>query len=455
MRFTFGIGALATVAMAATTAGCPSARNDAGDHAGEQPSPQAPSTSNDPSGRGRDDGLTPVREETIVAVPLAPATSLTADPIALDPPGWGLDLDFDVTTLDAPVAARSPSLLHATLAQGRLRLVAEGHPLALDDRFELRGTRARLGFLALLPRDRDPTTTSLYRVVPPGALRSLILDRRIDVLPLAPTQVSAPVDVSRRGQTVSRVTVRTSYATLVLDQETAPKPASPPHRRVEGPADAGIARASDAGIVATTASASADAASRSRSVEGAGEPLCRFFLELVASDRALAGAPCSADRVPVHAEISFAAGGGVRFEARDPRELDGAPVDVAFPPANSRLFVGNAAIGAPSLLLDPPAMLALHPHGDPVGLTLVDRCPIGRVVTLDDAPVAWLPAGSEREITVRQGRYRVGWRSALGEIVEPSIEVDAPGRATSIAQFSAPSSSPSSIAPIASARIGP
>lgn len=476
--------AATSIALLVATAlgACPSTRTDPRGGVGDDPLVISSAFPLDPANSARATEASPIREETIVAAPLSAGVALARDPIADDLPIWAIDVTFDVGWIDraapAPHPPQSPASLRATLAHGRARLDFGGHALGLEERTQLRAAREKLGFLVVPPASLDRETAAAlgYRVVPPGALRPYVLDRRIDVLPLVPTQVSEPIEATRAGRAVTRVSVKTAYGSLELDQIVAPQPTGSAARKAEPIGDAGAVDAAVTGdaIVVDVVAASAPSTSgggatleagiaidppkRARGLEGAGESLCRFFVELVGADRALTGAPCAADRVPIHAELTFAGAdrGGLRFSLRDLREREGTALEVAFPPRGAHLLAAPA--GPPtsaSLWVDAAALLAIHPRGDAVELVLVNRASQPRVVSLDDLAIAWIPPAIERSIGVRAGRYRVEWRTPLGEIVDRAVDVDAPGRATSSPQFIAAASSSSSTAPIASARNGP
>lgn len=378
--------------------------------------------------------------ETDLVVPLLAGEPLPSDTVASDSESAGAELLFEIRPRSAPgipvhLGAVMPAVtsaqnlssgvLRVTVAAGRVRVRVGPRAFALDDGWELRGDRGRGGFILLLASNQ-------YRVVPSGALRTLLSERRIDVMPLGPTHLARIADGSHLGRTTTRTRVTTAWGSLDLDQMTV----SPPAKSASGPR--GDAR-SDAPELENTAS------------DGGGEPLCRMFLELVGADRALGGAPCSPSLIPLRAEISFAVGGGIAIDAASVREGAVARSELAFPPTSAQLST-QALPEAKFTALGSDVLLSLRAKGEPAPLEVANKSPAPRWLFIDGVAVALFPSGAERSLSLRPSRYVLEWRTPLGEILERASEVNAPGRA-SVAQWVPPPLS--SASPIASARNGP
>lgn len=377
-------------------------------------------------------------------VPLVAGESLAADPL-IDGEVYGIELLFELrqrglpgapTHLGANAAAilaaqnASSGVLRATLGGGRMRLRFGARAFAMDEGWELRADRRRGGALLLLPQQ----TGLGYRVVPTGALRPLLSERRIDVVPLGPTLLAKSTDAEPRfGRPVTRTRVTTAWGFLDLDQiEASSAPPSP-----KPSANKGDARA--------------DAESEQQTLDGAGEALCRALLELVAADRAASGLPCAMGFVPVRAEIGFTHGGGLVLEGTSLRDGPIARSELTFPPPSAR-FTGAPLGDAKRALTSPEALLAIRTKGESTSLDLVDKSPSPRVAVIDGVPAWLLPAGGDARVSLHSGRYVIEWRTPLGEIVERATEIDAPGRATVVQWVPSPLSSAS---PMASVRNGP
>lgn len=322
----------------------------------------------------------------------------------------------------------SVGVMRVTLGSGRARTRFGARAFAMDDGWELRADRRRGGAIILFSQAGAPS----YRVVPTGALRPLLAERRIDVVPLGPTHLASLGDAPPHfGRPVTRTRVTTAWGSLDLDQI--------------------VAQPSQKTVTASKADARPDTDAEQQGLEGAGEAFCRSLLELVAADRAASGQPCAASMIPVRADISYVHGGGLLIDATSMRDGPIARADLAFPPPLARSSI--AAFGEPKFpMASSESLLAIRGKGESVSLDLVDKSPAPRVALIDGVPAYLLPAGGDARVSLHAGRYVVEWRTPLGEIVERAIELDAPGRATVNQWVPSPLSSAS---PIASARNGP
>jgi hypothetical protein len=423
--------------LALSLVGCPGSREGGGGgaDAGSATSAAVPVPAVAPSSLA---GATAAGEEAKV-VPLRPDEAVAPD-TNVDGEVFGLEVLFEIRMKNLPApppafgavqsaiaTAQTATVgsLRASIGAGRFRARAGRHAFALADGWELRADRGHGGALLFL----DPTS---YRVVQAGATRALFSERRLDVSALGPARILEEAPGSHLARATTRTSITTTYGTLKLDQITAPSSAPP------RPAPAKDAKG-DGGELAEAG------------LDGAGVPLCRLLLELVAADRALGGGPCAESLVPVRAEIAWSSGGGVVIEATSLREGTIARVDLAFPPGTAHL--ATTALGDVSDdPLNADALLAIRSKGEPGALDLSNKSPQPRVAVIDGITAVTLPPANDRAITLRAGKYVLEWRSPLGEKVDRTLEIDVPGKAASVQWVPAP---PSSASPIASVRNGP
>ena len=426
--------------LASLAAGCPASR----DPADKAPSPSgsaapAPAPLLQP-GPASVPSIQPVALPDERVVPL-----IAGQPLAAEAQGegdaFGVELLFDArllvtsppplhlgataTTIAAASGAASGGV-RVTLGAGRARLRFGPRTFAMDEGWELRSDRRRAGAVLLSPQAGAATV----RVVPTGALRPLLSERRFDVVPLAPTQLtSLPDPPPHRGRKVVRTKVVTAWGVLELDQMPAPTmPRPSPKTDARGDVDVEL-----------------------QGLDGAGESLCRLLVELVAADRAASGPPCSPALVPLRAELQFALGGGLLLDATSVREGPVARSDLALSPVGARM--SSSPLPDPKQPFAPSeSLLSLRSKGESTSFDLVNKAPAPRLALIDGVPAYLVPSGGDARVSLHAGRYVVEWRTPLGELVERALELDAPGRATATQWVPAP---PSSAAPMASARNGP
>jgi hypothetical protein len=352
-------------------------------------------------------------------VPLVAGEMLSAD--AFEGDGFGVELLFETRLLPgSPLPAAPHGVLRVAISGSRARIRFGVHAFAIDENYELRYDRARSGGILVMP--------SAYRIVPPGALRTLLAERRMDVMPLAPAQITSLGASTHLGRATTRTRVTTAWGTIDLDQ-VAPMPSPKPAPKGDARSDAGEGGETPQG----------------------GEALCRALVELIAADRALGGAPCAAAMIPVRAQIGFATGGGLLLEGTSLREGAVTRSEVAFPPPG--LSLSTAPLPDPHLsFIGNEALLSLRPKGDVATLELSNKTPLPRVAMLDGVVMGIMLPNSDRSLSLRASRYALEWRTPLGELIEKIVDVDVPGKAT-VTQWVPPPLS--SASPIASARNGP
>ncbi|MEO7097093.1 MAG: hypothetical protein ABI175_27785 [Polyangiales bacterium] len=422
--------AVPLLVVSAFATGCPARRDDASGGGTSQTSTgtiasaQRPITGSTATPLPSD--LSGLAEAPLLAT-LPAGVALPPDVAASEPDSWGIELEWSVRLRFAagPAIERQP---WTTLLSGGRITMKLGAPVFVDDRSELRASVGWVGALHVW----GSQASAHYRVLPPGSLRAFLNEGRADVVPLAPARVVGGEPGDRLGRKTERVTITTAYGTLELEQIVAPASVRPP--------------------LAGDARPPGDAGQTSLSLEGAGDPLCRLLLELVAADRVASGEPCRVDRVPVLADVAYATGGGLTFEATSLHERMVPRWEITFPPAGAPLSPTLSPVPAAHLLVTADALLALRARGEVAQLVLQNDAASPRVAVVDGLAVATIPPGQNAVLDVRAGTYLLEWRTPIGELVERAIEVAAPGRAAA-AQLSPVW--PAIAAAIPSARIGP
>ena len=247
---------------------------------------------------------------------------------------------------------------------------------------ELRARADLLGAIVVTPVEED--ATSPFRVVPHGALRAVLGERRFDVAPLSNAVVKETSEGSKRfSQRTRRVDVAARAGRATID----------------------LLHIHDLG-------------------EG-GALLCFMLLDL------LAALPneivCKVDEIPAYAEIRWTSRGGLLFEIDTIERRAEQSIEV--PPSRSRFEPGAPTPIASSLLLTRVELAALHTVAIDVppqssdaaalpaeGLHVINNSDELRVLFIEGVPVAWLQAGAHLVIpALLRGRYVVEWRTFLGE----------------------------------------
>jgi hypothetical protein len=420
----------AVVVVAGALVGCPTRRD-----VGDPPPPAVPSGSIGGTKSLVGVALPPAPSDTVAeppsVAPLVLGTPLprdtTLDP--LDP--TGLDMTWTVVPRDAPPLAPEISASDQwsiVVGEGRAAVQFGPHSSLAHDGSELRFAHDRAGALHVVDAGH-------YRIVPAGAFRAFLDEGRADVLPLAPSTLVQLDAGARFGRPTVHARVTTTYGFVDLEQIV-----------VEPRAGAIAAKGPN------VADARVDAAtSPSDALDGAGGALCRFLLDLVASDRVVGGEPCASDRVPVHADVSYVVGGGIVVDATALRDATIARDDLAFPPFGATLALPAEEHDARMLVL-PRTLLSLRAKGDVVPLDLSNESDRTRLALLDGLPILSMPPHTATTITLHAATYRFEWRTPIGEIVEHAFDVVAPSKV--VAGQSTPSL-PSSPSAMASALKGP
>jgi len=321
--------------------------------------------------------------------------------------GVSLQGEWRYTDLPPPPRETNPAGLEAArratalrmridlAATGRMRIVFQSRALPVEQGSEVRARTDRYGHVLVWP------SGSAYRVLPPGAVRTLLGEGRADANPLVRAQSSVVGDGARRGSRRTRKwELVTRTGKLLLEQ---------------------------ARIITA----------------GEGGPLfCRFLSEIVAIDPS--AAPCAVDDVPLRAQYTWPQGGSVVFEVVDVVEKMELPAaQLLVPPAGAEFVRGGLPARATALLLTREELGALRlrstePAAPPAaeeGLVLHNGSDIMRVAFVDGVPAALV--GPNRDVLVPgllRGRYAVQWRTFLADAVEPPALIDVPARLNTMPQ---------------------
>jgi hypothetical protein len=347
------------------------------------------------------DASSPLPETMHPSTPLYPEST----PYTKDTAGVTLDAAF--RWRDVPAPPRAPEVsaeglreaqkltaltLKIDLAEtGQMRAELGGSAFLLPAHSELRARSDHYGNLLVWPNAAG------YRVLPPGALRAVLSERRIDVTPLSPGTLRAQGEGRRLGVGVRKIELGSSIATVRLELGKVP----------EGG-------------------------------EG-GALLCRALVELGGVDPRTPA--CQPGEVPLAAAYAWQEGGGISFEVTVlAKRADLNASALLVPPPNlahlpsglpgvaQGIFLGHEALAA---LRSAP--LSLAPERDPsvpregfVGVNHSDRL---MYLLLDGVPVVAIPPFAEQYVIGPQrGRYVAQWRTFLGERVTPPQSTEMPAR---------------------------
>jgi hypothetical protein len=295
-------------------------------------------------------------------------------------------------------AAREASELRWRIAlsdAGRMRITFDSQALPLPNGSELRARTERYGTLLLWPDRRN------YRVVAPGALRTLLGEQRTDVTPLTQGSVKRGGDGTHLELDTQKLTVASPLGRVELDVATLPE-------------------------------------------AGRGAPLlCRALLELMAIEPA--SEACRTGQVAVAAQLHWGTGDeskpGSRFVVDEiTRSAELKASDFAMPPRRASRGRGLPRVPggmffaakelerwrseeqAPS---DPPA----DPGAPESGLLVRNRTDRTLYLLLDGVPVTALRGFAERRLNgLKAGMYSLQWLSFLGEFAEAAEQVQVPAR---------------------------
>lgn len=352
---------------------------------------------------------------------LAPdAAPVPAEPLRLDQPAPadtlpqrdlpGLSMEAELRWLDVPGPPRAPEVNLGGIEQarratalrmkidlaaaGRMRVEIASRAFPFSQGTELRARADRFGTVLVWP-DGDR-----YRSLPPGSVRTLLGERRLDVVPVVRPQLASLGDgAPRLGLSIRRQELATRTGKLTMER----------------------AKVETAGAGATL--------------------LCRLLAELVAVDPQLA--PCTDGDLPLRAQYAWSSGGGLVFEATSLSGKLELPIGAMLAPPPAASYAGGAVPPeAPGVLLTREEMAAFRtraleptpdagasPGAPGEGLVAANGTDLLRYLLIDGVPVAWAMPGRETYVIgAPRGRYTAQWRSFLGDAIEPARTVELPAR---------------------------
>lgn len=350
---------------------------------------------------------------------MRPATPLAAEGVPYQTNASGISIDAALRWRDVPPPPRAPEVSIAGIGEaqkltamslkvdltdgGRLRAELSGRAFPLPAHTEIRARADHYGSILLWPNAGE------YRVVPPGAIRALLGERRLDVTPLSAGTTRSQGEGRRLGYATRKVELSSSVATVKLE----------------------LGKVSEAG-------------------EG-GALLCRLLVDLGGVDPR--SPVCQAGEVPLFASYAWQEGGGIAFEVTALQKRTDLPAAGLLVPAPG---VRYAAAGLPAvpqgiflsreeLTAFRAVPLQLPPVRDPAvpgeGFVAANHADRLMYLLLDGVPVVAVPPHAERYVIGPQrGRYQIQWRSFLGEKVLPPQAIEMPARVAfgSVADAGAP-----------------
>jgi hypothetical protein len=294
----------------------------------------------------------------------------------------------NATGVDAARRSTALKMRIDLAAIGRMRVAIESRAMALEAGSEIRARADRYGHVLVWPNG------SAYRVLPLGAVRTLLGEGRADANPLVRAQSSTVSDGRRAARRTRKWELATRTGKLSLEQTR---------------------------IVAA----------------GEGGPLfCRFLSEIVAIDPS--AAPCTADDVPLRAQFTWPDGGSIIFEVLDVVDkAELAPSQLMVPPAGAEFTRTGLPAPAMSALLTREELgaLRLRPADLPPvtadeGFVLRNASDVLRYAFVDGLPAALVPPNHDVTLSgLARGRYVVQWRTFLADAVDPPAFIDLPMRA--------------------------
>jgi hypothetical protein len=283
------------------------------------------------------------------------------------------------------------------LAGGRMRFAFASRTFTVPAGSELHARDDLYGHALLWPNRTS------YTVFTPGALRSVLSEQRADVVPLVRAHVSGLPGGSLFALSTERAELSTPTGKLELEQARAANPL---------PAN---------------------------SAWPSGASLCHLLVEL--ADASPTSSVCRADLVPVRAEYIWPNGEHFAFEVvRLTRRSDFDPSALAMPPAGAEFRQSELPPPPPNALLSDseleefrlrpaPRSERVDPNAPKTGLLLVNHSESLRYISIDGAPAARLPPGTEQLLLgLRPGKYQIAARDFFSSEEARLVTVEVPAR---------------------------
>ncbi len=335
--------------------------------------------------------------------PLRADTRLTVDSIMREEQ-IGVVLEGRIKQRNVPAPPKSPEVNAAGIAAaaklttqdvtitltalGRMGMVFESRALPLPFHSEIRARFDRTGHLVLWPG------LTKHRVVPPGALRATLGERRVDVSPMVP---------GTKHRTGNGKYLEQSTRTVVLD------------------APIGRVRLDLANVVES----------------GLGGPLaCRFWVETVGIEPH--HAECKPEEVPLSVSIDWTEGGGIDFDVTSLERRSDLPGNaVLVPPPNCAAQNEGLPDSSDGIFLTQDELaqfrtreveIQVDPAAPLDGFIADNGRDRALVLYLDGVPVVAVPPLEKRFLVgAPRGHYVAQWRTFLGDYVDSATVVDLPG----------------------------
>lgn len=338
-------------------------------------------------------------------MPLRADQPLAADTVARETVGYTLSAVMKQGDISGPLrapevnaagldAARKKTELRLAVdvSASRMRVVLLGTGWVLPPETELRARSDRYGHVVVFPGGAS------YRPLAPGTLRALIGERRFDVAPITPAEVSPKDEVGKRiGIRTRKVEVATRAAKATFELGRLP--------------DLG-----DGGIL-----------------------VCRLLLDLMNAPPSTA--LCADSELPVRAELRWTGKGSIGFELtgvlkRD--KVDAASTALLVPPSGAVFAATPLPTAGVHGALAPAELAAFRTgpvevqagsHAPSEGLVVANATDQLRVLHVDGVPAAWAAPGAKDVLPgLPRGRYIVQSRTFLGDAFDAPITQTVPGQ---------------------------
>jgi len=280
--------------------------------------------------------------------------------------------------IKAAIALTTPKWRIDLVDTGRMRIEFTSRAMPLPMRSEIRARTDRFGHVVLWPNASD------YRVVPPGALRTVMGERRVDVTPLSQGTARAQGEGKKLGLPTRKVELVSSLGSAKLELAKSPE-------------------AGDGGAL-----------------------LCRALVEIIGIDPK--SPVCQSGEVVLSASYNWQEGGGIDLEVTSIlKRTDIQQSDMLVPPpgANYQPSGLPASPGGVFLTREEVAAfrsepLKLPPPADPTapgeGFVAWNATDMLAYVFVDGVPVLAVPPNEQRYVIgTTRGRYVVQWRTFLGD----------------------------------------
>jgi hypothetical protein len=310
-------------------------------------------------------------------------------------PAAPLGPEVNASGIEAAAKLTAPVVAVTLTAIGRMKILFESRALPLPYRSEIRARFERFGNLVFWPG------SSRYRILPPGALRTALGERRVDVTPLVSGQKSGLGEGTRLDQPTRMFVLESPLGKVRMEVASLPE-------------------------------------------SGLGGPLlCRALVELVGIDPA--SPECKPEEVPLFASIDWIDGHGIDFVVNGfERRTDLSPGEALVPPPAATRSDDALPEATDGVYLTREELAAFRsqaievrpadPASPPDGFIAENGRDQQMILYLDGVPVVSVPPLDKRFIIgPLRGRYVAQWRTFLGDRIDEPTIVELPGILRSVA----------------------